>query len=675
MKRTLLITLALLLSLTIQAQNDINIISEDFSGETIPSGWQATGNGVNNWYLSYSFSAGGKPNELQLSWTPPFNGTARFVSPAVDLTGITSAMMTLNHYVVIFSGTAKIGVATSSDNGTTWNEVWSGSYTATEQHSILETISGPDMGKENVLFCIYFEGNSYAIQSIYFDNFRVYTIENLNIGMTSIDVPSHISNGKRGIDFTVENYGESTIKSFEARYYINGNEEDSETFYTEIPYNEKKQFTFETEYDFTFGKEYEIEVEIFRVNDSEDDSSDNNMTKDILVAMGNTQRIPMIEHFSSSTCAPCVNVNFAMSMLTDNNPGKYTYTKYAMNWPGAGDPYYTDETGTRRFYYNISGAPELYLDGSLYGMTYIDNNDFNDKYKVPALANIRGAFNVEGNTINITADFMSYFDMKNVKAYVAVNEKTTTGNASTNGETEFHHIMLKMLDSDQGNTLNINAGEYQRLEFSYDMSKTFMEEIDDLEVALWLQDDETKEIFNSHFAYEYTEHCYPARNLKTVASNESIAIKWNAPEKGTPAGYNVYINNELATENISDLEYIIDNSKLGKTVEVVALYENGMTSVGVAKIITADDDENISNIKAGTTNIYPNPANDRLYIDTDFDTDFEIMIYNIAGQLSSISHQRSANGCVINIEGLKPGIYFIEIKSDKGNIVKQFIKQ
>ena len=88
MKKTLLLTLALLLSVTIFAQNNIYIINEDFSGSGIPEGWTKAGNGVNNWYISPSFSAGGKPNELQLSWSPMFNGTARFVSPAVDLTGM-----------------------------------------------------------------------------------------------------------------------------------------------------------------------------------------------------------------------------------------------------------------------------------------------------------------------------------------------------------------------------------------------------------------------------------------------------------------------------------------------------------------------------------------------------------------------------------------------------------
>ena len=50
------------------------------------------------------------------------------------------------------------------------------------------------------------------------------------------------------------------------------------------------------------------------------------MEKDFVIALGQAQRIPMIEHFSSSTCYPCVNVNQHMADFTASNPGKYTYT-------------------------------------------------------------------------------------------------------------------------------------------------------------------------------------------------------------------------------------------------------------------------------------------------------------------------------------------------------------
>ena len=675
MKKTLLLTLALLLSFVIHAQNNINIISEEFDSDAIPEGWSTTGNGAKNWYVSKSFSAGGKPNEMMLQWSPAFSGISRLVSPAVDLSGLSNAMLSLKHYVAIFSGTAKIGVATSSDDGTTWNSVWSESYNKTESHTIVCNISGPDMGKKNVRFCIYFEGSSSVIQSWYFDDFKVYTVENINIEMTNIDMPDCISQGEHEINFSIKNTGESAIKTFEARCNINGEETFSETFYTEVAYNETKQFSFEDPYHFTFGEDYNINIEVFRINDDDFDGSDKAIEKDITTALSETQRTPMIEHFSSATCGPCVSANYGMSVLTENNPGKYTYAKYPMNWPNQGDPYYTEESGNKRLYYNISGAPELYLDGALQGNTYFNNDIFIEQYETPALANVRGAFTVNGNTINIVADFMTYFNANDVTAYIAVNEKTTTGNSvptsnNGNGETEFHHIMMKMLPDANGSKFDIKAGEYQHLEFSFDMTQTFMEDINDLEVALWLQNDETKEIYNSHFAYEYTEHCYPIRNLKTWISGNNFTAKWDTPEKGNPIGYNVIIDGKLVAEKITSLEYTSE-LKNKKVVEIMAVYNNDMTSIGIVKQITSE--EKINNITINNKLIYPNPVNDRLFIEAGIEIE-EIAVYDIYGRrqqnLSAVSRQSS----VIDVSNLKSGIYFIKINTEKGNIVKRIIK-
>ena len=669
MKKIALLMFGMLFALIVAGQSNLYILNEDFIGNDFPEGWTKAGVGTNNWYVTPSFGAGGTPNEMQLSWTPWFNGTARFVSPEVDMTEVNSAMLSLDVYVVIFSGNAKIGVATSSDGGTTWNDVWSENYTATEQKSITQNISSPDMGKQNVKFCFYFEGNSSSIQSIYFDNFKVYTVENIGIEMLSIDVPEYIAQGENAIDFTVKNIGETAIKSFEARCIINDEVVLSETFYSEINYLDSKQFTFEDPYEFAFGEDYDIEIEIFRVND-DDLSTSSSLTKTIGVAMYGTQRTPMIEHFSSSTCDPCVAVNNSMAELTDNNKGKYTYTKYTVNGPGTGDPYYTDEVGTKMSYYGVNSVPQVYFDGMFIDKTSINDVTFNSCYDTPALANVRGAFKVEGNTINVIADFMTYFNAKGIKAYISVNEKTTTNNVGTNGEKEFHHVMMKMLNDDKGTELDINAGEYQRLKFSYDMSTTFMEDIDDLEVALWLQNEETKEIYNSHFAYAYTDHCYPVRNINVFADNK-LTVKWEKPEAGNPVGYNVYLNGKLAAEKISSLEYSTSANN-NKYVEVVAVYENDMTSVGVAKEIVAGD--KIEDITENNISIYPNPANDRLYIEAEAEIE-ETVVYDIYGKAQNLRTSEPQNLRIsINVSELNAGIYFIKINTNERNIVKQFIK-
>lgn len=674
MRKTLLFILAFLYASLIFAQSNVYIVQENFDETTLPSGWVTMGNGVNNWYVSTSNIAGGKPNEAQLKWTPPFNGVSRLVSPSVDLSDVSSAVMTLRHYPSFFGANqAIVGVATSSDNGTTWNSVWSEQYNTNGQYTILETIESPDFGKDNVMFCIYFEGNSYAISDWYFDDFEVYTVESLGVELTSIDVPSIVNHGEHGISFTVRNTGSSKIESLKVRYIIDG-ETYEQTFNTDIPSMEYQQLTFEDKYLMQPDDSYNLQVKIITVNGEYDDEADNSLSVDIVSALGYTQMIPMIEHFSSSTCGPCVNVNYQMAALTVDHEGQYTYTKYTTNGPGLGDPYYTAEGGTRMTYYNVMGVPQTFLNGVDQGNAAVTEDSFVNAFESSAFANVRGSYTIEGNTINITADFMSYFDMENIRAFVTVNEKTTTENASSNGETEFHHVMMKMLENAEGNEITINAGEYQRLELSYDMSSTFVEEMDDLEVALWLQNYDTKEIYNSHFAYENSEHCHPVKDLLAIVGGDApptLYLSWNKPENGTPVGYDVYVDGELMADNLNDTYYSNEDEDIcynAKTAEVVAVYEDGKTSVGVAMIIVRDT--NVEETTCGNISVYPNPANDVVKVSIVNGQQTTVMIYNVMGMLVETHYVTSAtntNEIEINISDYNPGVYFFDVN---GEVVK-----
>ena len=327
-------------------------------------------------------------------------------------------------------------------------------------------------------------------------------------------------------------------------------------------------------------------MNIVKVNGQDDDVSDNNtLVKSVSVPINNVQRIPMIEHFSSSTCPPCVGVNNQMATFCNNNPGRFTYTKYQMNWPGSGDPYYTQEGGVRCDYYGVSGVPDIYLDGVGTNNAAVNQNTFNQHAEEPGYFDVRGSFTVEGNTIQIIADVVPYVDIE-ARVYVAINEKVTYGNVGTNGETEFHHVFMKMMPDGEGSTLAFTSGEMQRLEFTQDMSGTHVEEMSDLEVSIWVQNYGSKYVYNSHFAYEYTEeHPYPVENLtltEVAGPRGLFTASWDAPAQGNPFGYNVYVNDELVAEGITETEYSFEGDPdVFNVVGVVALYPEEKTSIKV----------------------------------------------------------------------------------------------
>ena len=675
MKKILLLTLALILSVSIFAQERSFLVKETFDSTKLPSGWSVYDSGTPNWKISLTNRAGGECNELMLYFDPGFDGVSHLAFKSVNLKNIESVAVSFKHYLDNFSGSSKIGIATSSDNGRTWSEAWSQTYSKTGQYIVNEVISTADMGKSNVKFCIFFEGNSYNLYSWHFDDIEIFTQENLDLRMVSIDVPEIIEAGGTEVKFTVQNIGKETVNSFQietsniADSYCGTT--DAQTFETALAPFETKQFTLKNTFNLNPG-DYNLPINITKVNGSADnDESNNSMTKSFAVTMGFTQRIPIIEHFSSSTCGPCKEVNVEMNTFTNNNPGKYTYVKYPLSFPYPGDPYNTEYAKTRTLYYGVTSAPHLFLDGSNQGFGAIKAQNFNAQYEVPAYVNIKGAFDVDYDSIRIVADFMSYVNINNVRAYVSVNERTTTKNVSENGETEVHHISLTMSDNAEGRIINIKAGEYYRMECTLNITETFMEDIGDLEVALWLQNYETKEIYNSRYAYEYTSHCYPVQNLKLNVSGNNRNVTWEAPEKGSPIGYNVFVNNELVLENTTELSYNTTSNDKLFFVEVVALYENGKTSVGVARKYAYGD--NVIEDKEVRCNIYPNPANDRLFIEAESEIN-DVVIYDIYGRrqvTETPSHQDNAS---VDLSKLNAGIYIVKINTEKGNIVKQIIK-
>ena len=676
MKKTLLLTIALILSVSIFAQERSFLVKETFDSTKLPSGWSVYDSGTPNWKISLTNRAGGECNELMLYFDPGFDGISHLAFKSVNLKNIESVAVSFKHYLDNFSGSSKIGIATSSDNGRTWSEAWSQTYSKTGQYVVNEVISTADMGKSNVKFCIFFEGNSYNLYSWHFDDIEIFTQENLDLRMVSIDVPEIIEAGETEVKFTVQNIGKETVSSFQIE---TSNIADSycgtmdvQTFETALAPFETKQFTLKNTFNLNPG-DYSLPINITKVNGNADnDESNNYMTKDFAVTMGFTQRIPMIEHFSSSTCGPCKEVNIEMNTFTNNNPGKYTYVKYPLSFPYPGDPYNTEYAKTRTLYYGVTSAPHLFLDGSDQGFGAIKAQNFNAQYEVPAYVNIKGAFDVDYDSIRIVADFMSYVNINNVRAFISVNERTTTKNISENGETEFHHISLIMSDNAEGRIINIKAGEYYRMECTLNITETFMEDIGDLEVVLWLQNYETKEVYNSRYAYEYTSHCYPVQNLKLNVNGNNRNVTWEAPEKGSPIGYNVFVNNELVLENTTELSYNTTSNEKLFFVEVVALYENGKTSVGVAKKHAYGD--NVIEDKETKCNIYPNPTNDRLYIEAEAEIN-EVVVYTITGVI--VGQQTTDNGqqsLSIDLSRLNAGIYIVKINTEKGNIVKQIIK-
>ena len=245
MKKTLLLTLALLFSVTIFAQDRAFLVRETFDSTKLPNGWLVYGPGSTNWKISQTNKAGSECNELMLYFDPGFNDISRLVTKSVNLKDVESVAISFKHYLDNFSNSSTIGIATSSDNGKTWNDAWSQTYSKTGKYVVNEVVSTPDMGKDNVKFCLYFSGDSYNLYSWHFDDLEIFTQENIDLRMLSIDIPEIIEAGNTEVKFTVQNIGKETVNSFTIKSVNTDGTMKTQTFETELEPFEIKQFSLE----------------------------------------------------------------------------------------------------------------------------------------------------------------------------------------------------------------------------------------------------------------------------------------------------------------------------------------------------------------------------------------------------------------------------------------------
>ena len=231
---------------------------------------------------------------------------------------------------------------------------------------------------------------------------------------------------------------------------------------------------------------------------------------------------PLFEMFTSSTCGPCVEASEVLEELFENNSNEYASIKYQMDWPGSGDPYYTEEGGVRRAYYGVYSVPDLFINAEKLDPATSITQEIFDDYAAQMTnmeIEITEAFINEDNLISVEAEItaLSNYD-EGLTAHLVVVEKKTYNNVGTNGETEFHNVMMKMLPDAGGTELDaLSTGEIVTLSDSYNMNETFMETPNDLAIIVFVQDNTDKSVIQSEMIN--VEGDFEAYNITYIVEN------------------------------------------------------------------------------------------------------------------------------------------------------------
>lgn len=154
-----------------------------------------------------------------------------------------------------------------------------------------------------------------------------------------------------------------------------------------------------------------------------------------------------------------------------------------------------------------------------------------------------------------------------------------------------------------------------------------------------------------------------------TANANVINITWDAVAEAE--SYSLLINGKEFND-ITETSFAYTTNESGLfEIYLSTSCSTGPSNQSYIAVEIIDDDTSIEEYE-NKFNIYPNPVNDRLVIDTEENVR-TVNIYNILGVAVYSTNNFAQNE--INVSDLSEGIYFISIETDNGKIVKKFIKK
>ena len=200
------------------------VFYEDFSDGGFDN-WTVMGEGAENWSLSQNNQAGGEIPEARMTYSPVFLGTSRFVSPVINTSGYSDLSLSFLHVLDLWTGGGGfwVSVETTSDGGTTWNQVWELNWTTNDDYYAFEVlgVNTPDVGSENFQMCFKFEDNSDLLDWWKIDNITLGDPVLYNVAPAAIlGLDDFIfENDEVMVSSEINNYGSETV-SFDVKLEI-----------------------------------------------------------------------------------------------------------------------------------------------------------------------------------------------------------------------------------------------------------------------------------------------------------------------------------------------------------------------------------------------------------------------------------------------------------------------
>lgn len=387
-----------------------------------------------------------------------------------------------------------------------------------------------------------------------------------------------------------------------------------------------------------------------------------------------------------------------MTPFMNTNGDNVTVIKYQMSWPSPGDPYYTPEGGVRRTYYGVSAVPMLFVEGkNVSTSTGAVNAAYTAAMADPAFVAITGTHSINGNNFSVSGQVTPYASLSNVTLHVVIIENLTTQNVGNNGETSFKHVMMKMMPDAGGTTLSMESGVATPFSFSYDMSTTHVEEMDDLVAVIFVQDNSTKYVFQSAYSQlagsvAAVVSFDPVPGTTGLTTEADLHISFDMPVALVGGGE--ITNDNVAslitlkkvdgdnfpfTATINDIKTLITVDPTG-LLDSYTTYELGIAEVQNSTAIVTPAASTtfqtgmhvgVNEITAGFIGINPNPAVNEVNVAyfVSANSKVEVALLDLSGRLVEvIQHETVAAGqqnVQFGLTDIANGTYIIRLKTNE----------
>lgn len=381
------------------------------------------------------------------------------------------------------------------------------------------------------------------------------------------------------VSAVIQNHGSGNLNNVSMSYRINGESWQEATINT--PSLAKDQYldiTHTLPWTPDEPGSYLVEVWVNQPNGGTDPRTDDHLaSQNIEVSDTFVKRRTLLEVYSSSTCGPCRPGNIVLKNVTDQMaPDEYAYIKYQYSFPGTGDPYFNPESAQRAAIYNgVSAVPTTFIDG----IDRINPNSatlamVRNRQTIPAFIDIEAqAVMAWKDNVTFELNVKPYLNFDaGLRLFVAVNEKRTTRNAKTNGETEFFNVFKRFAFGHQGMALpaltkgvdrpitgNVQFNGTYRLPLNAQTNNIInwntehsIESFSNLEIVVFIQDINTKQILQAQ-----------VQDVNTNTHVEQVSQALPFVVYPNPANHLIYID----LENTNPTHVLISNVQGQKIFE------------------------------------------------------------------------------------------------------------